>query len=53
VVVQDAAGNVKPDKAKSHEKVDGIVAAIMALDRLTRALPVRRSAYEDGGLSLL
>jgi phage terminase large subunit-like protein len=31
VVKQDPAGNVKPDKAKSTEKIDGIVATIMAL----------------------
>src|SRR5436190_18558528 len=31
VVDQDAAGNVKPSKAKSAEKIDGPVAAIMAL----------------------
>ena len=27
------AGNIKPDKEKSTEKIDGVVAAIMALDR--------------------
>ncbi len=27
------AGNIKPDKEKSTEKIDGAVAAIMALDR--------------------
>lgn len=30
-VEQDAAGNLKPSKAKSSEKIDGIVATIMAL----------------------
>lgn len=30
---QDPAGNMKPDKSKSTEKIDGIVAAIMALGR--------------------
>lgn len=30
---QDPAGNIKPDKAKSSEKIDGIVATIMALGR--------------------
>lgn len=30
----DPAGNMKPDKAKSSEKIDGIVALIMALGRL-------------------
>ena len=35
VVEQDAAGNLKPSKAKSTERIDGQVAAIMALARLT------------------
>lgn len=29
----DPAGNIKPYKAKSTEKIDGAVAMIMALDR--------------------
>lgn len=29
----DPAGNIKADKAKSTEKIDGAVATIMALDR--------------------
>jgi phage terminase large subunit-like protein len=33
VVVQDEAGNVKPNKAKATGKIDGIVAAIMARSR--------------------
>lgn len=32
-VRQDPAGNVKPDKERSGEKIDGIVAGIMALAR--------------------
>ena len=36
VVDTDPAGNIKPTKAKSSEKIDGIVAAIMALDRCIR-----------------
>ena len=37
-VETDAAGNQKPSKAKSSERIDGIVAACMALGRLiTRA----------------
>jgi phage terminase large subunit-like protein len=32
-VKQDPAGNVKPDKSKSSEKIDGIVALIMAIGR--------------------
>ncbi|MCD8013315.1 MAG: terminase large subunit [Lachnospiraceae bacterium] len=36
VVETDPAGNIKPTKRKSPEKIDGIVAAIMALDRCIR-----------------
>lgn len=36
VVDTDPAGNIKPTKARSPEKIDGIVAAIMALDRAIR-----------------
>jgi phage terminase large subunit-like protein len=32
----DPAGNIKPDKEKSTEKIDGAVALIMALDRAIR-----------------
>lgn len=36
VVKTDPAGNIKPDKAKSQGKIDGIVALVMALDRKMR-----------------
>ena len=36
VVKQDPAGNMKPDKGKARQKIDGIVAAIMGLDRAMR-----------------
>ena len=36
VVDTDPAGNIKCNKGKSPEKIDGIVAAIMALDRCIR-----------------
>ena len=32
-VEQDAAGNIKPSKRKSTERIDGIVAMVMALGR--------------------
>lgn len=35
-VKTDPAGNLKPDKEKSSEKIDGVVASIMALDRAIR-----------------
>ena len=28
----DAAGNIKPSKSKSHEKIDGVIATVMAFD---------------------
>jgi phage terminase large subunit-like protein len=46
----DPSGNVKPDKSKSSEKIDGIVALIMALGRAAVAGPSQRTAseiYED------
>lgn len=49
VMKQDEAGNIKPDKAKSTEKIDGIVAAIMALDRATR-YSSNESIYDTRGL---
>jgi phage terminase large subunit-like protein len=36
VVRTDPAGNIKPDKEKATQKIDGMVAAIMALDRAIR-----------------
>jgi len=50
VARQDPAGNIKPDKARSREKIDGMVALIMALDRALRHEKKRRSVYEDRGL---
>lgn len=35
-VKTDPAGNLKPDKAESQGKIDGIVALVMALDRASR-----------------
>jgi len=50
VVRQDPAGNIKPDKEKSIEKIDGMVAMVMGLDRAMRHEPKKRSVYEDHGL---
>jgi phage terminase large subunit-like protein len=51
---QDAAGNVKPSKAKSRDKIDGIVASIMGLDRATRnAGDDGYSVYEERGIRTL
>lgn len=44
-VRQDPAGNLKPDKAESQGRIDGIVALVMALDRAMRA--GGGSVYDD------
>ena len=44
-VAQDPAGNLKPAKDKSTERIDGIVALIMALGRAM--LPRRRSSWDS------
>ena len=49
VVDTDPAGNIKCTKAKSPEKIDGIVAAIMALDRCIRH-EQESSVYDERGL---
>lgn len=46
----DPAENIKPDKGRSADKIDGVVAAVMALDRALRAGPPIRSVYEERGL---
>jgi len=49
VIVQtDPAGNLKPDKGKSIERIDGIVALIMALDLAIRnANQTTSSVYDE------
>lgn len=51
----DPAGNIKPDKAKSTEKVDGAVAMVMALDRAIRNEGGNsgKSVYDDRGILIL
>lgn len=53
-VRQDPAGNIKPDKQKSTEKIDGIVALVMALDRAIRGgSQPAGSVYDTRGLLIL
>lgn len=33
-IVTDAAGNIKPDKSKSTQKIDGVVATIEAIGQM-------------------
>ena len=48
---RDPAGNIKPDKQKSTEKIDGAVATIMALDRAIRCgCDNSKSVYDSRGL---
>ena len=50
----DPAGNIKPDKEKSTEKIDGVVATIMALDRaICCGLDDGESVYDERGILLL
>lgn len=48
----DPAGNIKPDKEKSREKIDGIVALIMAIDLALRH-PEAKSVYEKRGIRMI
>jgi phage terminase large subunit-like protein len=50
VIEQDAAENIKPNKAKSTQRIDGAVAMIMAIDRAIKHNEPPRSVYEDRGI---
>lgn len=49
VTETDPAGNIKLTKHKSPEKIDGIIAAVMALDRCIRK-EKQESVYDSRGL---
>ena len=53
VVETDTAGNIKPSKKRSKEKIDGIVAGIMALDRAVRNQGTPDSIYDERDLLLI
>jgi len=54
VVRMDPAGNLKPDKEKSTQKIDGMVALIMAIDRASRhSNLIDTSIYETQGLTVI
>jgi len=46
VAKKDPAGNIKPDKDKSREKIDGVVALIMAIDLAMRNPDAGENYYE-------
>ena len=52
-VTLDAAGNMKADKAKSTERIDGIVASLMALGRVMANDDERPSVYESGNFAFV
>lgn len=52
-VAMDPAGNVKPDKSRAADKIDGVAALVTAMNRAMHHQPPRRSAYEDGDLEVL
>lgn len=52
-VAMDPAGNVKPDRARSADKIDGVAALVTAMARAMVATKPRRSAYEDGELEVV
>ena len=51
MVDQDPAGNLKPNKAKSRERIDGMVALIMGIGCLPKAEGPTESVYEARGLA--
>ena len=51
VVKTDPAGNIKPDKEKSVQKIDGIVAGIMALGEwMTKQADDDDNPYNNRGM---
>jgi phage terminase large subunit-like protein len=54
IIDQDAAGNIKPNKKKSTEKIDGVVSIIMGLARATLGGGgIVKSVYSERGLLVL
>lgn len=52
-VATDPAGNVKPDRRRSSEKIDGVAALVDAMARAMVAGKPRSSAYDDGDLEVV
>jgi phage terminase large subunit-like protein len=52
-VDQDPAGNikpVKPNRQKGSKRIDGVVAAVIALHRVQAAIPKKKSVYSTRGV---
>lgn len=52
-VETDAAGNIKPSKAKSTQRIDGIVSGVMALGVAAHDTGPKRSVYEKRGIRMV
>jgi len=52
-VSMDAAGNVKPDKAHSGDKIDAIAAVVNAMSLVLAVGPKKHSKYEDQDLAVI
>jgi len=53
MMTQDPAGNIKPDKSKSNQRIDAIVALIMALDGVIRNESDSSSVYDNREILVL
>ena len=53
VVDDDPAGNIKPNKSRSPEKIDGIVATIMGIGRAISEEQAGTSIYETRGFDVI
>lgn len=49
---QDAAGNIKPSKARSKDRIDGVVALILAMSR-AMLRESKQSVYKERGLVVI
>jgi len=52
-VVQDENGNIRPVKTNDRNRIDGVVAAVIALSRLMVLQEPKRSIYQTRGFSVL
>ena len=52
-VEMDAAGNLKPSKARSTERIDGVVAALLALGRVIATQESGPDRYADSGFAFV
>jgi phage terminase large subunit-like protein len=50
VYERDPAGNRKPAKNRAIDRIDGMVALIMAMGTATKAVPKRKSVYATRGI---